>query len=101
MAGEVPMIEAQVHPEAKKEFAAALETSLSPGRFRRDLESVFALILANPLIGNPDTGLRDVREYHMTRLPYSIVYTLDGKILRIHAFAHVKRRRGYWKDRLA
>lgn len=41
------------------------------------------------------------REYPLTRgFPYSIIYLDDPDAIRIVAFAHHKRRRGYWKSRL-
>lgn len=41
----------------------------------------------------------DVHVRHLRRISYSIVYRRDGVVLVI-AFAHMRRRPGYWLDRL-
>lgn len=43
---------------------------------------------------------RRLRRYLMTKFPYKIVYRVEGETIRIYAFAHVKRRPGYWNKRL-
>ncbi len=40
------------------------------------------------------------RRYVMRRFPYLIIYRDRGFDVEILAFAHAKRRHGYWRDRL-
>lgn len=42
----------------------------------------------------------ECREQPLMRFPYSIVYLDDPDAIRIGAFAHHKRGRGYWTSRL-
>lgn len=44
--------------------------------------------------------LHGTRRYVMPDFPYSVVYKAWGERLVIYAFAHDKRRPGYWKSRL-
>lgn len=44
---------------------------------------------------------RRCRRYLVTTYPYQIIYRVEGDSVRIYAFAHVKRRPGYWTKRLA
>jgi plasmid stabilization system protein ParE len=43
---------------------------------------------------------RGTRRYLMPRFPYQVVYRIEGETIRIYAVAHVKRRPGYWAERL-
>ncbi|MGL6096723.1 MAG: hypothetical protein ACRC7O_13115 [Fimbriiglobus sp.] len=42
----------------------------------------------------------DVRCYTITRFHYRLLYLLEGHTLTVLAFAHARRRPGYWVDRL-
>lgn len=44
--------------------------------------------------------LHGTRRYVMPDFPYGVVYKNWGDLLIIYAFAHDKRRPGYWKSRL-
>jgi toxin ParE1/3/4 len=58
-----------------------------------------ASIETNRDIGTP---LRDdprTRRLLIARFPYQVVYRLHGLEMVIVAFAHLKRRPGYWKQR--
>jgi len=52
----------------------------------------------------PQIGARwprtDCREFVMTEFPFSVIYRELDDVIEIVAFAHAKRRRGYWKSRL-
>jgi plasmid stabilization system protein ParE len=41
-----------------------------------------------------------VRRCRLDRFPYGIVYTIVGDDILIVAVMHLRRRPGYWKDRL-
>jgi toxin ParE1/3/4 len=40
------------------------------------------------------------RTYLLRKFPYTVVYSVEGTVLKIWAFAHYKRKPGYWKQRL-
>ena len=41
-----------------------------------------------------------LRGFIVRRYPYTIVYRIMDETILILAYAHHKRRRGYWRDRL-
>lgn len=43
---------------------------------------------------------RRVRRCLLTTFPYQIIYRVEGEVIRIYAFAHVKRRPRYWTKRV-
>jgi toxin ParE1/3/4 len=45
-------------------------------------------------------GRREVRRFLLSRFPYSIVYEVRPAEITVLAVAHVKRRPGYWRNRL-
>jgi len=63
------------------------------------LDRALMLITDRPLAW-PPVGLR-LRRCLLAKFPYQIVYRVEGDTIRIYAFAHVKRRPGYWNKRLA
>ena len=62
------------------------------------LESV-QQITSHPESGAPAFDDPDVRRVIVKRFPYQVVYRLRSKELQILAFAHLKRRPGFWKGR--
>jgi toxin ParE1/3/4 len=40
------------------------------------------------------------RRYVFPTYPYSLVYFIEGSVIRVVAIAHDKRRPGYWRERL-
>jgi hypothetical protein len=42
----------------------------------------------------------DVRSASVRRFPYRVIYVVLRDRCRVLAFAHVRRRPGYWRDRL-
>jgi plasmid stabilization system protein ParE len=51
----------------------------------------------------PDAGLSfgtlDARRMLVAKFPYQIVYRVSAEEIRILAFAHLKRRPGFWRHR--
>lgn len=41
-----------------------------------------------------------VRRLLIERFPYSVVFVQHGNDVRVLAFAHHKRRPGYWRNRM-
>lgn len=45
-------------------------------------------------------GPAGTRHHRVHRFPYSVVYRVKDDDIQVVAFAHAKRKPGYWKDRL-
>src|SRR5688572_1863294 len=68
--------------------------------FERTINEAMATIAANPQ-AVAVVSRRGDRQYVLKRrFPYSVVYVDDPDMIRVVAFAHHKRRPGYWKRRL-
>ena len=67
-------------------------------RFLADLANATSPLLQFPGIGSPVRG--GVRRFLLKTFPYQLIYRVDGNDIRVFAVAHVKRRSGYWRDRL-
>ena len=86
-------------PEAEIEFDHALSASPDPLAFRRDVDLALDGICRG-VITHRNIGRSRLRECVLARLPYLIVYLDEDNEIVVVAFAHKKRRRGYWKSRL-
>jgi plasmid stabilization system protein ParE len=56
-------------------------------------------IAAHPEVGAPAVGINGVRRAPVPGFPYQLVYRVAPDRLQIIAFAHVKRRPGFWRHR--
>lgn len=63
-----------------------------------DLERTLSSIAENPGFGAPFEG--DTRRALLNRFPYAVVYRLLADRVLVVAFAHLRRRPAYWRDRL-
>jgi len=94
-------------PEAELELTeAAVHLAESSGRVElgeRLLEEAIVTerLIAERLRAWSPMGSKKFRRSLLSRFPYQIVYRVEGDTIRIYAFAHVKRRPGYWNKRLA
>lgn len=89
-----------LEPAALKEVDKALAVSRSPTKFQKVLNAAYAAIANNPQIAAP-IGRSPIRQYILKqRIPYSLIYREDATQIKVVAFAHHKRRPGYWKYRL-
>lgn len=59
----------------------------------------FDLIARYPEAWHPMNG--NVRRCRMRRYPYGVIYTRVETDILVLAVAHLHRRPGYWRDRLA
>jgi toxin ParE1/3/4 len=55
----------QIFPEGEKAAKA-------------QLQALYANLTAHPLIGHPNGRIPGVREFHVTRTPFTLVYRIDG-----------------------
>lgn len=86
--------------EALAEFDDALLASPTPVKFRAEVNAAAAAIAANPQCAALAGRSKSIRQYVLTRPPYSIIYADEPQTIRIIALAHHSRRPGYWKSRL-
>lgn len=68
-----------------------------------EVEETLRRIMEFPLAGTPwdHTRLpRTIRRMPLRRLSYSLFYVVEPELV-VMAFAHLRRRPGYWVDRLS
>jgi toxin ParE1/3/4 len=92
----------EFHPDARAELAAAVMSGASYGvtvgeRLRVETMRVVYMLCDFPNIGEPLTP--PYRKFPIENFPFSIIFRSDGDVLRIVAFAHKKKRPGYWRRR--
>ena len=63
------------------------------------VEQTLSRIEAHPEVGAAAFGDPDLRRVLIPRFPYQVVYRLPLGEIVIVAFAHLKRRPGFWKRR--
>jgi toxin ParE1/3/4 len=90
------------HPEAREEFDNALEAMRQVGkplgrRFLRRTSEVIAMLRQFPDSGAP-LGQR-ARRFPLRPFSYDLVYVPVEDDIMIIAFAHHRRRPGYWRSR--
>lgn len=87
------------HEEAIRELTDAKDSSDEPEAFDGDVFDVLELLMLGG-VRSARIGRTDARQWIMDRLPYSIIYVDGDESIRIIAFAHHKRKPGYWRKRL-
>lgn len=93
---------ARFHRLADRELieAAAYYEKESPGLGVAFITAVEACI--SEIVEHPESGTRVhgvVRRRLVRRFPYSVLYSIQGDVIRVLAVAHAKRRPMYWVDR--
>ncbi|MBU1210392.1 MAG: type II toxin-antitoxin system RelE/ParE family toxin [Alphaproteobacteria bacterium] len=89
---------------AEEELLAALDHLLHASSSKAVAEALVAEVgEAEKRIGelpeaHPPAG-EDARRYLLKRFPYQLIYRVKGDEIQILAFAHLKRRPGYWRLR--
>lgn len=91
------------HPEARKEYleAAAFYEKRRPGlgaAFTFEIEATIERIIESPTRWR--VVEQDVRRCLSHTFPYGILYTIEGDSVLIVAIMHLRRRPGYWLERL-
>lgn len=93
-----------IHPEAEAELGdAALYYVNHASRaiaeaFLIEYERVLCILVDNQSRGPRVEG--DLRIYHFSRFPYSLIYAEDQKLgPQIYAVVHQSREPGYWAGR--
>lgn len=91
------------HPEAEAELAAAARfyERKVPGlgtRFRGEVDAAVPRILETP--DRWRVLEHGIRRFLMRRFPYSILYRIEGEVVRILVVKHHRRHPDFWKGRL-
>jgi len=91
------------HPEALKEYQETVRwyNIQAPGlgdELIEEVEYSIDLILQFPDAWPPFTD--DTRRIFLHRFPYAIIYRKKNNQIQIVAVMNVKRKPGYWKDRI-
>jgi toxin ParE1/3/4 len=92
----------EFHPAAGVEFEAAIMDGVKFGRsvafrLRAETARVVQLLCDTPNIGEPVSPM--YRRFPLTGFPFALVYRVQGDVLQVVAFAHQRRRVGYWSRR--
>ena len=91
------------HPEADAEFAEAVHyyAEIAPelgARFYREMERLIRDVCAHP------DRFREfdpaARRHFSAQFPYAVIYLEKPDHVWIVAIMHMKRKPGYWRDRL-
>lgn len=96
------------HPAAREEFLGALTwyDDREPGlgsRLADEIAAGVALIRASPGAGPLYRGRNrtpQIRRKGLERFPYGIIYLVREDEVVVIAYAHERRRPGYWRERL-
>jgi toxin ParE1/3/4 len=75
--------------------AANVEAARS---FAREFKHELALLKERPELGTP--YLEGTRRKVFPYFPYSLVYTLEENLIKVHAVPHHSREPEYWLDRV-
>mgnify|MGYP002780350974 FL=1 len=97
-----------IHPEAEEEVGAAVDywELRSPGlgndlalQWMAALRTIQSNPRLHPLADDAPIG-EEVRNYLLRGLSYRVICLVEDSELMVLAFAHTKRRPGYWLARL-
>jgi len=96
-----------IEPEADDELAAALDWYEAQERglgaaLLADVDAIVSGLCAGELRGVGVPEVREdfaVRRVILDRFPYAVVFLDHAEVLHVLAFAHHKRRPGYWVER--
>lgn len=91
-------------PAASEELAAAVRwyEERRPGlgvQFFGAVTAAITVITAHPEVGEPVPAVAKARRYRIQGYPYYVVYRPRANAIVIVAFAHTRRRPGFWKQR--
>ena len=92
----------EFHPAAALELSAAVRSGEERTRglgaeLKAETQRITQILSEVPLIGEP-VG-KSYRRMPLRRFPFALIYRIDGDRLRIMAFAHRRKRPGYWGKR--
>jgi toxin ParE1/3/4 len=89
--------------EAIEDARAAADWYINQGAsgaadaFFDDIEQSILMLQRHPRIGTP--GVAGTRSLRLQTFPHSLVYRLEGEVVRVIAVSAHRRRPGYWVGR--
>ncbi|MEX1363736.1 MAG: type II toxin-antitoxin system RelE/ParE family toxin [Nannocystaceae bacterium] len=98
----------RIDPEAREELISAFEwyEARRPGlgqEFTDAVDEAMAHLAALPEASTPVPGVpADIpaRRVFLRRFPYTVVFMHVGEVIVVLAYAHMKRKSGYWLPRV-
>lgn len=98
----MPRIAVEVHPAARLEMQAAYawyfeRNPAAAVALLAEIDHAIELISENPAMWSP--YLEGTRRFVLRRFPFSVVYRESSACALVVAFAHGRRRPGYWQSR--
>ena len=93
----------KLHSQAKADLLSSAEyyereNWALAGRFAAEMDRLVQEACANPSVYRAFRA--GARRHFGSRFPYAVIYVDEPDHVLILAFAHFKRRPGYWLDRL-
>jgi plasmid stabilization system protein ParE len=93
----------EIHPAALAELKSAVEWYLERSQpaaeqFVAEVDRAIARVIESPR--RWPVAEDSTRKFVLQRFPFAIVYREKNSGVQILAFAHGRRRPGYWKERL-
>ena len=91
------------HPEARKEIQHETRFYKKGGHVTVNRFSEEAKKSSRQIQNNPEmwTSITErLRGKILSRFPFTMIYAFNDEMIFIVAFAHHKKKPGYWKDRI-
>ena len=88
---------AEADADAAVEWYIGEGASTAGDDFLDEIERAMSLLAQFPIIG--EAGAHNTRIFPLHKFPYSLIYRLQGDMVRIIAVAHHSRRPGNWVGR--
>lgn len=99
----MPSVDLRFHPLATAELEAAFDWYLAKSdgaatQFAAEITRAIELVSSNPkMYAESSEG---IRRCVVHRFPFLMIYRVKDNQIQVLAFAHGRRRPGYWKNRL-
>lgn len=95
------IVEFTLAAEFELDDAVTYYNAVKPGLGLEFVDEVAAAVAR--IVEFPDAWQRlkgGVRRCQLHRFEYGLVYRVHGKVATVYAVMHLKRRPGYWRERL-
>ncbi|MBE0625465.1 MAG: type II toxin-antitoxin system RelE/ParE family toxin [Burkholderiales bacterium] len=89
--------EAQADADAAVDWYTGENAFIAADEFANELDRALGLLNRFPELGHASD--RSTRTLALHSFPYSLIYRLQGHLIRVIAVAHHSRRPGYWVRR--
>ena len=89
--------EAQADADAAVDWFTGESAFIAADEFADELDRALGLLKRFPELGHASAS--NTRTLALHSFPYSLIYRLQGDLIRVIAVAHHSRRPGYWVGR--